>query len=94
MDKALRPDRFEGIANTSTATKEFNHWLKTFEAYLTVLPQENLNKLIVLTNFVSPSVHEYFSECTTYEDAVQALKGIIIRQTYKQSFCTSPLSNT
>ena len=81
MDKALRPDRFEGIANTSSAAKEFKHWLKTFEAYLAVLPQDNLNKLTVLTNFVSPSVHEYFSECTEYDDAVKALKDIYVKPT-------------
>ncbi len=81
MDKALRPERFEGNANTSTSAKEFAHWLKTFEYYLDVLPQETLNKLRLLTNFVAPSVYEYFSECTEYAAAIEALKKIYVKPT-------------
>ena len=45
MDKALKPERFDGNPNTSTAAKEFNHWLQTFEYFLDVLPQTGLDKL-------------------------------------------------
>ena len=79
MDKALRPERFEGSANTSTSAQEFNHWFKTFENYIAVLPQENLNKLTLLTNFVSPSVYRYFSDRATYELAVAALKKVYVK---------------
>ena len=79
MDKALRPDRFEGIANTSTSAKEFTHWLKTFEHYVDVLPQDNLDKLKLLTNYVSPTVYDYFSECGTYTTAIEALKKVYIK---------------
>ena len=81
MDKALRPERFEGSANTSTSAKEFNHWIKTLENYISVLPQDNLDKLKLLTNFVSPSVHEYFSDCATYDSAVEALKKVYVKPT-------------
>ncbi len=81
MDKALRPERFEGSANTATSAKEFAHWLKTLENYLGSLTQENLNKLSILTNFVSPTVYEYFSECTDYATAIEALKKTYVKPT-------------
>ena len=56
MDKALRPSRFESLVNTTNSSREFNHWLRTFEYYLEVLPEQGLNKLRVLTNFGSPDV--------------------------------------
>ena len=79
MDKALRPTRFDTLPNTTTATKEFKHWLRTFEYYLEVLPQERLDKLRVLTNFVSPEVFEIFSECASYDIAVTTLTSAYIK---------------
>ena len=81
MDKALRPERFEGSANTATSAKEFTHWFKTLENYLGSLPQENLNKLSILTNLVSPSVYEYFSECADYATSIDALKKTFVKPT-------------
>ena len=79
MDKALRPARFNALPNTTSATKEFKHWLRTFDYYLEVLPQENLNKLRILTNFVSPEVFEIFNENTDYESSIQTLKNAYIK---------------
>ena len=81
MDKALRPDRFDTESNTSNASKEYKHWKRTFEYYLEVLPQENLDKLRVLTNFVVPSVYEIFSDCSTYDDAISLLDNAYIKST-------------
>ena len=69
MDKALCPDWFNENPNTATAAKEFKHWIQTFKYYIEVLPQEGLNKLKILTNFVSPTVYDFISGCTTYESA-------------------------
>ena len=80
MDKALKPEQFEGSPNTATSLKEFNHWLKTFEYFIEMLPQ-GLNKLKVLTNFVAPSVYDYFSECTTYDDAIETMKQLYVKPT-------------
>ena len=56
MDKALRPSRFDEPPTSNAAAKDFIHWLKTFESYLDVLPQDGLDKLKVLINFISPRV--------------------------------------
>ena len=81
MDKALRPDRFDCTPNTPTASKEFNHWIKTFENFVGVLPQENLDKLMVLTNFLSPTVYDLISECTSYQAATDILKNAYMKTT-------------
>lgn len=47
MDKALRPERLDPLPNSTSATKQFKHWFKTFEYFLEVLPHENLR---ILTN--------------------------------------------
>ena len=54
MERALRPDRFEIMPNNSSSEKEFNHWLKTLENFLAILPCDNLDKLEVLINHLSP----------------------------------------
>ena len=81
MDKALRPDRFEVNPNSSTAAKEFSHWLRTFEYFIEVLPQDGLNKLKVLTNYVAPTVFEYISEYEDYATAIEALKKVYVKPT-------------
>ena len=81
MDKALRPDRLEVDPNNPNADNEFRHWVKTFEYYLEVLPQENLDKLCVLTNFASPSIYDIFSDCTTYPAAISTVTNVYIKPT-------------
>ena len=56
MDRLLKPERLDSDPNSSFASKEWTHWLKTFQNFMSVLPTEGLNKLCVLTNYV-PSKH-------------------------------------
>ena len=45
------------------------------------LPQDNLDKLGLLTNFVSPKIYETISECTTYDSAISTLRSQYIKPT-------------
>ena len=81
MDKALRPDRFDCLPNTAVSTKEFSNWFQNFEIYLSVLPDRGVDKLMVLTNFLSPAVYELINECTSYEIAVNVLKPAYVKTT-------------
>ena len=82
MDKALRPSRLETLPNSSDASKVYKHWKKTFEYYVAALPQTNLNKLHVLTNFVAPDIFDIISEDATYNAALATLDAnyIFLRQ--------------
>ena len=73
MDKAFHPDRFNEETNIATAAKDLKHWIQTFEYYTKVLPQQGLDKLKILTNFVSLTVYDFISDCTTYESAKETL---------------------
>ena len=64
MDKVLRPERLETDPNSGEASKEWLHWKRTFDNFLAVLPQKNLDKLSALATFVSPSIFQHIEECT------------------------------
>ena len=83
MERALRPDRFSVEADLPTSEKEFTYWLRTLENYFAVLPQENLDKLKILTNHLSPTVYEYISEENTYENALEILKKVYVKPANK-----------
>ena len=81
MDKFLRPARLDSDPSSSTAEKDWLHWIRTFDNFVSVLPAEGLNKLQVLTNYVSPQIFEYIEHCEGYYDAVAALKALYIKPT-------------
>lgn len=79
MDKILRPERLETDPNDSSASKEWLHWKRTFDNFLSVLTQERLNKLTVLANFVSPSIFQYIEDCKEYDEAIQTLQALFVK---------------
>nr|XP_027217256.1 uncharacterized protein LOC113809744 [Penaeus vannamei] len=76
MERLLKPEKLDCDSNSPTAAQEWRHWLQTFKTFIAVLPQENLNKLGLLINFVSPKIYESISECTTYDDALTTLQSV------------------
>ena len=79
MDKVLRPERLETDPNSGEASKEWLHWKRTFDNFLAALPQDDLDKLSVLANFVSPSIFQHIEECTEYEAAVGILQALFVK---------------
>ena len=84
MDRVLKPNRFDTEPDDATASKQWNHWIKTFENFLNTLntSQTSLDdgtKLSILINYVAPSIYEYISECQTYACAVKTLKDLYIK---------------
>ena len=79
----MGPQRFEVEPETLDAEKRWTHWLVTFENFLQTLytenPQRPVNKLGLLTNYVSHTIHELIMDCTTYEEAIAVLQS-----TYKK----------
>ncbi len=77
MDKLLRPGRLDADPSSSTAEKDWLHWNRTFENFISVLPAEGLNKLQVLTNYVSPRIFEYIEHCDSYANAITRVRNRI-----------------
>ena len=79
MDKVLRPERLETDPNSREASKEWLHWKQTFENFLTVLPQENLNKLTVQAKYVSPTIFQHIEECSDFAAAIEILQALFVK---------------
>eukprot|EP00794_Sanderia_malayensis_P020739 gene20739-22770_t len=79
MDRVFRPERLETDPNSGTAAKEWLHWKRTFDNFLAVVPQEDLDKLAVLSNFVSPSIFQHIEDCEDYETSIEALQTLFIK---------------
>ena len=80
MDKHLRPPRFTTDPNTTTAEIEWKHWHKTFENFLASIATQNPDKLITLTNYISPEVYVHIQDAATYDSAIATLKALYVRQ--------------
>jgi len=78
MDRLLRPERLDSDPSTSAA-QEWTHWLKTVQNFLAVLPGDDVNRLSVLTNYISPKIYGSISDCTTYEQAIAALTALYVK---------------
>ena len=76
MDKVLKPDRFECLPNAPDATKRWRHWLVTFDNFVNSLPQENINKLQILINYVSLDVYDLITESNDFDEALSVLKSL------------------
>ena len=83
MDKVLRLERLETDPNSSTAATEWQHWKRTFENFLSVLPGERLDKYGVLMNFVSPTVFQYIKESEDYTAAIAILEALFVKPSNK-----------
>lgn len=65
--------------NGGKASREWLHWKQTFDNFLDVLPQRDLDKLLVLANYVSPSIFQHIENCTAYEAAVEILQALFVK---------------
>ncbi|XP_076052783.1 uncharacterized protein LOC143032198 [Oratosquilla oratoria] len=75
MEHLFKPERLDCEPSLSIAAQEWKHWFKTFENFLSALPQENIGKLGLLTlRYQKP---ETTSECTTYDSAIKILSHMV-----------------
>ena len=86
MDIHLKPSRFDTEHSTPNAAKEWTHFLRTFTNFLDAVEKKaeegtTINKLKILTNYISPSVFAYIEQCTTYNSAIETLTGLYIKPT-------------
>ena len=68
MEKILRPERLDADPSSSEASKVWLHWKKTFQNFLATLDR-SVDKLGVLTNYLSPNVYQFIEDCVDYDSA-------------------------
>ena len=81
MKKVLKPERLDVSPNTVDAPRAWRHWLATFKNFIESLqrPDENLDKLRILINFVAPEIYKLFSDSNNYDEAIAKLKAAYIK---------------
>ena len=85
MDRLLKLEKFDTLPEDSVSTKIFNYWLRTFEEFIATVAantgeNEEINKLALLTNFLTHKIYSFIAEAATYDEAKTAL----IRAYHKQ----------
>ena len=81
MEKVLRPERLDVSPNTVDAPRAWRHWQAIFESFIKSLqrPDENLDKLQILINFVAPKIYKLFSDSNNYNEAITKLKAAYVK---------------
>ena len=75
----MKPERFDADPTNADASKQWLHWYRTFQNFLSTIAEFKPNELNTLVNYVSSQVYDLISDCQSYEDAIA-----ILEQTYVQ----------
>lgn len=79
MERVFRPERLDTDPASSSASKDWIHWKRTFNNFLESFAAPGPDKLKTLTNYVSPTVFGFIIDCDTFNDAMQVLENIYIK---------------
>ena len=84
MEKILKPDKLRIDPNDKGAGKQFKHWKRCFENYISECinvsaDNSETKKLQALINTASSDVYEYIDECETYTAAMTILENVYVK---------------
>ena len=81
MERYLRPDRLETDPSSTTAAKEWTHWIRTFRNFTQAVQTTNptVDKLNLLINYVAPKVYDYIADCSDYDTAESTLQARYVK---------------
>ena len=79
MSKALKPCRLDVDPTSPKAAKEWKHWKRTFDNFITEFREGAPDKFRSIVNFVSSDVFECVKECTTYDEVVEILAKLYVK---------------
>ena len=81
--KCLQPEKISVDPNSPTAEDEWKFWLKTFINFVEAVPagegEAPINKLNVLTAYLTAPIYKVIAEETTYDNAVAALRRLYVK---------------
>ena len=79
MDKFLCPERFDCDPSSAGYDKQWTHWLRTFENFISAITTQEIDKFALLTNYVVPSVYEYITDWDIYKSVITVLKELYVK---------------
>ena len=83
MDKILQPAKLAIDPNSSSATKEWKHWIRTFRNYVSrfvTSEDADEDKLAALINCAAPDVFEHIDHCSTFAEAEATLEKLYVKK--------------
>ena len=85
MEQLLKPSKFDVEHTIPTAAREWKHWHRTFQNFITAVEKrkkegETIDHLEILTNFVAPNIYAYIEDCKDYDGAITTLTNLYIKQ--------------
>ncbi|CAB0007380.1 unnamed protein product, partial [Nesidiocoris tenuis] len=81
MENLLKPSRFDTLPDSPSAAKEWLHWLATYNHFVEEAQLDDKKKLKVLVNYLSSSVYDFISECTSFKSALKVLSDLYVKPT-------------
>ena len=79
MNKALKPSRLDVDPNSPNAAKQWKHWKRTFDNFITECGADAPDEFRSIINFISADVFDYVEECTTYEEVIDILARLYVK---------------
>lgn len=84
MESLLKPNRFDTLPNVINSDKQWLHWHKTFENFISAVKdikqEDEKGKLSLLVNYISPNIYEFITDCSTYDAAINTLKSLYVKE--------------
>ncbi|XP_055869763.1 uncharacterized protein LOC129923337 [Biomphalaria glabrata] len=79
MERLFRPKELDIEPSSPSAAEKWLHWLRTFENFISSVSHCEIDKKKLLENYVSSSVFQYISECTTFEESIKVLQNVYVK---------------
>ena len=79
--KCLEPEKLAIDPSTETAEDDWKFWLKTFTNFVEAMPQseQELNRLTLLTVYLTARTYKLIANETTYDGAINTLRNIYVK---------------
>ena len=79
----MKPQRLSLDPSSPSAGKDWKHWIRTFENYLTSFLKRSknetpVNKLRLLINSIAYDVYDFIKKSITYEGAIHVLENLYV----------------
>ena len=79
MSKVLKPSRLDVDPNSPSAAKQWKHWTRTFDNFITERGDSAPDKFRLIVNFVFADVCEYLEDWTSYDDVSERLSKMYVK---------------
>ena len=79
MEKVVRPEKFDVAPNSPNATKHWKLWVRGFKYFLTLLTDQNPDKLELLFLHIGTNVADIIQDATTYDAAIDLLEQAYVK---------------